>query len=215
MSGAEKIAERIEHYEIIKKRRALWDDEKIRLETLNWCMEQIVPDESEMTPGDKTMELFRTYRNKVKKGKAGVKVAAMAVLAMLLVPFIAQAEVRSVKVCDNKTLSASTTTDCKYTDISKFKHFSVQVYCGEVTGNDMDIDVDWVGGSACGSAYMAVPVASSGTAISQIHTNYTTEDAWSTLEGIAPPVSPCGTIRFTENNGDADILCTAILNMGD
>jgi ABC-type glycerol-3-phosphate transport system substrate-binding protein len=132
-----------------------------------------------------------------------------AVVAMLLLAAPAAAEVRSVQVCAAKTLTASTTTDCTYTDIGGFEYFSYQVYCGETTDNTMDIDVDFVGGSAAGTAYVAVP-----TGVTQLLTNYTTEDAWSTLEAINPPLAPVGTIRFTENNGDDDIVCTAILNMG-
>jgi hypothetical protein len=73
----------------------------------------------------------------------------------------------------------------------------------------MNVSVDFVGGSAAGTAYLAVPVSTT-----QLLTNYATEDAWSTIEAINPPLSPVGTIRFTENAGDDDIVCTAILNMG-
>ncbi|MFA5898042.1 MAG: hypothetical protein WC829_02895 [Hyphomicrobium sp.] len=133
--------------------------------------------------------------------------AVVAICLALAAP--AAAEVRSIHVCEAKTLTASTTTDCTYQDISAFEYFSYQVYCGETTDNSMSVDVDWIGGSAAGTAYMAVPVGTS-----QLQTVYATEDAWSTLESINPPVSPVGTIRLTENNGDDDIVCTVILNMG-
>ena len=140
---------------------------------------------------------------------------SLAALLALLSPAAVSAEVRSIHVCEAKTLTANTTTDCAYTDISGFKFFSFQVYCGETTDNSMSVDVDWVAGSAAGTAYMGIPILSTGSAMSQLKTAYTTEDAWSTLQSIQPPVSPVGTIRMTENNNDADIVCTVILNMGN
>jgi hypothetical protein len=140
-------------------------------------------------------------------------------VALLMLASPGMAEIKSVKVCDAKTLAASNANtyglgngiaDCTYTDLSLYEYFSFQVYCGETTDDSMSIDVDWVGGSAASAAYMAVPV---GTA--QLKTSYTTEDAWSAIQFIGPPVSPIGTIRLTNNNTDDDIVCTVILNMGD
>ena len=127
----------------------------------------------------------------------------------------AVAEVASIKVCNAKTLASGAATDCTYTDISKYKFFSYQVYCGETTGDSMSIHIDWIGGSAAGTAYMGIPLLTGTTAMTQLRTAYTTEDAWSVLQSIEPPASPIGTIRLTENNSDADIVCTVILNMGD
>ena len=151
------------------------------------------------------------------------KLLAVAFAICLALATSANAEVVSIRVCSDKTLAASTTTDCTdngpgsagYQDITKFKFFSYQIYCAELTDNSMDIDVDWIGGSYGQSAYMAVPILSTGSAMTQLKTNYTTEDAWSALASIQPPVSPVGTIRLTENNNDDDIVCTVILNMGN
>jgi hypothetical protein len=112
--------------------------------------------------------------------------------------------------CQGKTLGAGTTTDCTYTDISGFKYFSYQIYCGETVGDSMTISLDWIGGSAASTAYMKVP-----TGVSQLLTGYTTEDAWSAITSIRPPVSPIGTFRVTESNSDDDVVCTIILNMGN
>lgn len=141
--------------------------------------------------------------------------AAIAMLC-LLAAMPAAAEVKSELVCDDKTLAANTTTDCKVVDISKYKFFSVQVYCNETTDDSMSIDVDWVTRSgATGDSTLAVPLLASGSAMSQIITARTTEAAWSTLQSVQPPVSGQATIRFTENNNDADIVCSAVINMGD
>jgi hypothetical protein len=148
--------------------------------------------------------------------------AAIFCACLLAAAGDAAAEGRSIKVCAAVTLSASTTTDCTigavanaYPEIIKFKFFSFQINCGETTDNSMSIDVDWIAGSAAGTEYVGIPKLSDGTAMTQLLTAYTTEDAWSVLQSIQPPVSPVGTLRFTENNGDADIVCTAILNVGD
>ena len=121
----------------------------------------------------------------------------------------------SVKVCNAKTLTANTTTDCDYVDISGFKYFSFQVYCNETTADSMSVDVDWLGGSAATTAYMGIPLLTGTVAMTQLKTAYATEAAWSAVQSIAPPVSPIGGIRLTENNNDDDIICTVILNMGN
>lgn len=145
-----------------------------------------------------------------------MKRLAAAVGAMLLLAAPAAAEVRSVLVCDEKTLAANTTTDCDVVDISGFTFFSFAVYCGETTDNSMSIDVDWVARSGgTNSSTLVIPILSSGVAMSQLITARTTEDAWSTLQSVQPPVSPVATLRFTENNNDADIVCSAIINMGN
>lgn len=146
-----------------------------------------------------------------------MKKLAAVLAALFFAAAPAAAEVRSVVVCDEKTLAASGTTDCTPADISGYRFFSFQVYCGETTGNgSMSIDVDWVARSgATGSTTLAIPILASGTAMSQLISNRTTEDAWSTLQSVQPPVSPVATIRFTEDNGDDDIVCSAVINMGN
>ena len=140
--------------------------------------------------------------------------AAVCVVLAVAVP--AAAEVRSVQVCQNKTLAASTTTDCSYTDISAFKFFSYQFRCNSA-GAGITVSLDWVAGSAQSSAYIAVPEYSSGTAVSQLRTAYTTESTttWSTLRTIQPPPSPIATLRFTNNASTDDVICSAIINMGN
>ena len=145
-----------------------------------------------------------------------MKTIAAALLGFLLLAAPAAAEVRSILVCDEKTLTASDTTDCTPTAVSWGKFFSFQIYCGETTGDSMSVDVDWVARSgATGSSTLSVPLLSSGSAMSQLKTAYTTEDAWSVLMSIQPPVSPTATLRFTENNGDDDVVCSAVLNVGE
>lgn len=149
--------------------------------------------------------------------------AAMAVVLAVAAP--AAAEVRSMQVCQQKLLSPSNSSlyglgnglaDCAYTDISGFKFFSYQFRCNSAS-TTISVSVDWIAGSAMGSLYMAVPLLSSGSAMSQLKTAYTTESTttWSTLMSIQPPVSPVGTIRITNGATTADVLCDVILNMGN
>jgi hypothetical protein len=140
--------------------------------------------------------------------------AAMFVFLAVATP--AAAEVRSVQICKDTTLNASTTTDCAYTDISAFKFFSYQFRCNSAS-TTISINVDWIGGSAAGSAYLAVPQYANGTAMTQLNTTYTTESTttWSTLRTIQPPPSPIGSIRITNNASTADVICQVILNMGN
>lgn len=145
-----------------------------------------------------------------------MKRLAAALIGVLLVAAPAAAEVRSILVCDDKTLAANSTTDCTVQDISQFKFFSFQVYCGETTDNSMSVSVDWVARSGAGGiSTLAVPLLVGGSAMSQLITARTTEDAWSTLQSIQPPVSGQATIRLTENNNDDDIVCSVVLNMGN
>lgn len=130
----------------------------------------------------------------------------LSVLALFMFTTPAWAVVAPIKVCDGITLSASTTTDCTPIEVPSSRYFSYQVYCGETTGNTMSVNVDWVGGSS--TSALAVP-----SGVSQLKTTYTTEDAWSATATIDTPIVPYGTIRFTESNGDADIVCSAILNV--
>jgi hypothetical protein len=150
--------------------------------------------------------------------------AAMAVLLAVATP--AAAEVVSKQICKDKVLAPSGAdtyglgngiTDCDYTDISGFYFFSYQANCNETTGDTMDIDLDWVAGSAASAAYMGIPILDTGSAMSQLQTNAFTsgEGTWTTLETIKPPVAPVGTIRITNNVAtETDMLCTIILNMG-
>jgi hypothetical protein len=144
-----------------------------------------------------------------------MKRSVAAIFGLLLLAAPAAAEVRSVRICAAKTLNAGTTTDCDYTDISKFKFFSWQASCAETTGSDMSVSFDWVAGSAASSSYLGIPLNTSGSAMSQLRSAWTTETTWTTLQSLQPPVAPVGTIRITEGNSDADIVCDVILNMGD
>ena len=142
------------------------------------------------------------------------KIILAAAMCFCLAAAPAAAEVRSVKICDAKTISASTTTDCTYTDISQYKFFSFQVSCTSAAAG-ISVSADWVGGSAASTTYMGIPLLANGTAMSQLMTTRTTETTYSTLQSIQPPVSPIGTIRLTENIGSADTVCTVILNLGN
>jgi len=128
----------------------------------------------------------------------------------------ASAEVTSVTVCKAVTLNPSTTTDCTYTDISKYTFFSYQFRCNSAS-TTITVALDWIAGSAAGSEYLAVPLLTTGSAYGQLRTAYTTESTttFSALQSIQPPVSPIGTLRFTNNAATADVICTAILNMGN
>ncbi len=151
---------------------------------------------------------------------------AVALTICLALASSANAEVRSIKVCDAKTLTASDAnlyglgngiTDCTYTDISACYFLSYQANCAETTGDTMDIDLDWVAGSAASAAYMGIPILSTGSAMSQLQTNAftSTEGSWTTLETIQSPVAPVGTIRITNNVAtETDMICTIILNCG-
>ena len=140
--------------------------------------------------------------------------ALMVLLVALAVSVGAGAE--TVTVCDGVTLAASTTTDCSVQEIrGGTKFFSFQVYCNETTGDSMSVDVDWIAGSNRASAYLGIPLLSSGTAMSQLVTAYTTEGTWRALQSVQPPLAPFATLRFTENNGDDDVVCSAVLNVGD
>ena len=140
--------------------------------------------------------------------------AVMAICLALAAP--AAAEVRSIQVCQDKTLAGSTTTDCTYTDISGYKFISYQFRCNSAS-TTISVNLDWIAGSAAGADYLAVPLLSTGTALAQLRTTYTTESTttWSVLQSIQPPVSPIGTLRFTNNAATADVICSAIVNLGN
>ena len=128
----------------------------------------------------------------------------LAALLIALLPASAHATVAAVKVCDGITLTKSTTTDCTVVDLPAAHYMSYQVYCTETTDDSMSVNVDFVNGSV--STSMGVP-----TGLSQLLTNYATEAAWSSVGTINTPYAPFGTIRFTENNDDDDIVCSAVL----
>ena len=141
---------------------------------------------------------------------------ALMVLLVALAVSVGAGAAESITVCNAVTLAASSTTDCKTVEVrGGTKFFSFQVYCTETTGDSMSIGVDWIAGSADTAAYMAIPLLSGGTAMSQLVTAYTTEAAWRALQSVQPPLAPYVTLRFTENNGDADVVCSAVLNVGD
>jgi hypothetical protein len=142
------------------------------------------------------------------------KILLAACLCLVAIP--AMAEVRSYKVCDSLVLAQSTTTDCTVLDISKFKFISYQFRCNSAS-TTITVNLDWIAGTAAGSDYLAVPILSTGTALGQLRTTYTTESVttYSALQSIQPPVSPFGTLRFTNNAATADVTCTAWVNLGD
>ena len=137
-----------------------------------------------------------------------MKKILVATLGALLLASPVLANVGAIKVCDSKTLATGTTTDCDIVELPANRYLSYQIYCGETTGNNMTIHVDWVNGSS--KTALAVPVG-----VGQLKTSYTTEDAWSAVAPINTPIATYGTLRFTEAGSDADIVCSAILNVGD
>jgi hypothetical protein len=142
-----------------------------------------------------------------------MKKIAAALIGIMLLAGPAWAEVRSQQICQAKLLGGSTTTDCAYTDISNFKFFSWQASC--TAAGSISVSFDWVAGSGASSAFIGIPLNTSGTAMSQLRTTWTTKTTYTTLQSLQPPVSPIGTIRITENLGSSDTTCTVILNMGN
>jgi len=141
----------------------------------------------------------------------------IATILLVLMTSSAYASVGAIKVCDAKALSAGNAnlyglgnglTDCAVVELPASRNFSYQVYCNETTDDSMSVDVDFVVGSA--TATLAVPVG-----IGQLKTAYATEAAWSAIASIDTPIATYGTLRFTENNNDTDIVCSAILNVGE
>ena len=138
-------------------------------------------------------------------------------VAMMFVAIPAHAGVWSTKVCDGVTLAASTTTDCAVVDLTNARYASYQFMCNSES-TTIAIHLDWVAGSgSTAAAYLAVPILTSGSAMAQLRTTYTTESltVFSALHIIDSPIAPYGTLRFTNTAATADVICTAILNLGD
>lgn len=138
-----------------------------------------------------------------------------AVFSLLMLCGNADAAITQIKICDAKALGGSTTTDCTYVDLSSWRYFSFQASCADAGDSSMSVDFDWVGGSSDAAAMMGIPILNTGSAMTQLRSNWATETTYTTLQTIQPPVSPYGTIRITNDQADTDITCTVILNMGD
>ena len=129
----------------------------------------------------------------------------------------AAAMVWTTTVCDGKTLAPSATTDCTVVDLARANYVSYQFRCNSAS-TTISVHLDWIAGSGeNAAAYLAVPIHSNGSAQAQLRTSYTTESTtvFSALQAIEPPIAPYGTLRFTNTASTADVICTAILNLGD
>lgn len=152
--------------------------------------------------------------------------APLLVLALCLFPALAKADGKSVKVCDNVTINASSVasgiTYCTPIDVSGYTRFAYQIKCVDASDTPQ-FDVDFVMGSAASTDYWGVPVAlvDNGTttvaiAILQLLTNSTAE-TWSTyrLINLQPIPGAMATLKITNDVDEADVTCTAWLHMAN
>ena len=153
-----------------------------------------------------------------------MKKILFAMGAVLMLCSTVNAGVSTIKICDNKLLSASDAnlyglgngiTDCTYVNTGNAKFFSFQASCYDETGTTLSVSFDWLGGSTNSTTYMGIPLLSTGSAMSQLRSAWTTETTYTTLQSVQPPVSPFVGIRITSGTTQTDNYCTVLLNMGN
>jgi hypothetical protein len=129
------------------------------------------------------------------------KLLAVLLLMVIASPALAEggSTVAAFKVCDAKLATQNTTTDCSVIETGAFDAVSVQFQCTSAAGAP-SVTLNWVGG--LDASKLGIP-----SGLSAIATTITAETV-SVPYAVSPAVTSVGTVRITENNAQADTLCT-------